>query len=70
MDMNMITDFIQNMGFPIAVVIYLFYQQREEAKKHDEESKGFINAINNNSIVIQKLTDKLEMMEGVIKDGD
>lgn len=63
MDTNLITELIGNLGFPIAVVIYLFWSQAKERLEHKEETNGFINAIENNTLVIQKLTDKLDSME-------
>lgn len=68
MDMNAFTQLIGNLGFPIAVVIYLFWSQAKERMEHKEETQGFINAIENNTLVIQKLTDKLDAMEDKIHD--
>lgn len=60
---NDISQIIANLGFPIAVVIYLFYAQSQERKEHKEETQGFTTAIENNTIALQKMTDKLEQME-------
>lgn len=65
--LGIITQFIQNTGFPIAVVVYLFFAQREQNKQHEEETKGFVEAINNNTNVITRLTDKLESLEKEIE---
>ena len=65
---------IQTVGFPIACAIAMFLMLQSEQKAHKEESAkltqtitemkiSFKEAINNNTLVIQKLLDKLE------KDG-
>lgn len=68
MDFNVIYDLISNVGFPIAVCAYLLYNQNKEREAHKEETEGFVSAINNNSMVIQKLTDKLSEMEEKISE--
>lgn len=60
---NVLTDLISNNAFPIAVVVYLFYMQQKEREMHKEESENFRQAIENNTLVVQKLTDKLEYLE-------
>lgn len=55
----MITNFISNLGFPIAVCFYMFLNQREDRKAHEAETKGFIEAINNNTVALTKLTDEV-----------
>lgn len=52
-----ITDFIQQLGFPIACVCYLFYSQSKEREAHAAESKAWTDALHNNTLAIQKLTD-------------
>lgn len=68
MDIGGLMDLISNVGFPIAVCGYLLYQQGATQKMHNEESAGFVDAINNNTRVIDKLTTKLDEMENKI-DG-
>lgn len=52
-----ITEFIQQLGFPIACVCYLFYSQAKERQAHEAESKAWTDALHNNTLAIQKLTD-------------
>ena len=52
-----VTDFIQQLGFPIACVCYLFYSQSKEREAHEAESKAWTDALHNNTLAIQKLTD-------------
>lgn len=52
-----LTEFIQQLGFPIACVCYLFYSQAKEREAHEAESKAWTDALHNNTLAIQKLTD-------------
>lgn len=54
-----LVDLISNVGFPIAVVAYMFYKENKQDDKHAEESKGFIEAINNNTMALTRLLDKM-----------
>lgn len=60
MDISGITQLITQLGFPIACVIYLFYAQAKERDAHAAESKAWTDALHNNTLAIQKLTDYLE----------
>lgn len=59
MDATIISDLISNVGFPIAVVIYMFWSQNKEREQHKQETDGFIAAINNNTVALTKLADKI-----------
>lgn len=50
---------ISNVGFPIACVCVMFYQMEQERKSHKEESDKWVEAINNNTVVMQKVLDKM-----------
>ena len=71
MDLNAISEAISTVGFPIVCFImcgwYVKYREDKNDEKldklntqHDEESKQMIAALNNNTLALQKLTDKLE----------
>lgn len=60
MDITAVTQLIGSIGFPIVCCMIMFKQSNEENKRHDEETKGFMEAINNNTLVITQLKDKLE----------
>lgn len=62
-DISILTDLISNVGFPIFVVIYLLYNQKSEREDHKKESKAFTKAIENNTLALQKMSDKLDAME-------
>lgn len=69
-DTSSITQAIMNVGFPIAMccamawyVKYSTDKQREEVRQlneqHDNEMSKVTEALNNNTLAIQKLCDKL-----------
>lgn len=71
MNFNDIATLIGTLGFPIVACCAMAYffarvndNYRTDIKEmqtmHKEEIRGMTDAINNNSIVIQKLVDKLD----------
>lgn len=70
MDLNNISEIISTIGFPIVCFLmcgwYVKYREDKNDEKldklntmHDDESRQMISAINNNTLALQKLTDKL-----------
>ncbi len=70
MDIEAISDIISTVGFPIVCFImcgwYVKYREDKNDEKidklntmHDDESKQMVSALNNNTLALQKLTDKL-----------
>lgn len=53
---------ISSLGFPICCCIVLFKQNIDQQKKHETEMKGMTEALNQNTLVITRLLDKLEAM--------
>ena len=64
MDGNMIIQAITSVGFPIVMCLMLMWYVREISSKHKEESDKFAEALNNNTLVLQKLCDKLDNEKG------
>ena len=75
MDANTITTLIGSVGFPIVACIamgwYVKYQTDQNnkevenrRKEHKEEVQKMTEAINNNTIAMQKLVDKIELQCG------
>lgn len=60
MDVTAITQLITTVGFPIACTFVLFSYLNKEREQHVAETKELKDAINNNTIVIQKLIDKMD----------
>lgn len=59
MDAGTITSIIGSLGFPIAAAVGLFWYMIKQDEKHREEINGLREAVNNNTLVIQKLLDKM-----------
>lgn len=71
MDLNLIMTLVGSLGFPIVACIglgwYVKYMtdtnrsdMTEMRKEHKEEMNKMTEAVNNNTIVIQKLIDKID----------
>lgn len=59
MDVNAVTTLITSVGFPIAVCLICFWYINKMQEQHKEETKQLADALNNNTLVMQKLVDKL-----------
>lgn len=59
MDINSVTQFISTLGFPIAVCLICFWYINKREEQHKDEVTELAKAINNNTLVMQKLVDKL-----------
>lgn len=59
--MNDFMTFINTCGFPIAMCGVLAYYISTLTKSHKEETEKFTSALNSNTIVLQKLCDKLDV---------
>ena len=65
MDLPLIVDFIQNTATPLICLVGMFYLLEENNKSHKEQENKMVDAITNNTLVVQKLSDKLDK-EGVV----
>lgn len=66
-DITTLTQLIGSLGFPIVCCMALFWYmikqnkaKEEEREAHKQEISELKEAINNNSLVMQKLIDKLD----------
>lgn len=57
--LDVIIQVIQNVGFPIACVVAMFWMWDREREEHKAEAEKWAEAINNNTAVMQKLVDRL-----------
>ena len=64
MGVNDVVTIISTVGFPIAACVALFWQIDEMRKSYKEEMDGVKEALNNNTLVVQKLVDKLSDIVG------
>lgn len=54
------TNLIGNLGFPITCVAVLFYMMNKEREEHREEIEKLTTSLNNNTLAITKLITKLD----------
>lgn len=57
--MSEIVDLISNTGFPIAVSLICMYYIYKQSIAHKEEIATLYEAINNNTLALTELRDKL-----------
>lgn len=68
MDIQLILTAITSVGFPIVMCLIFCWYINKMNESHVEESKGYIEAINSNTLVLQRLCDALDI-EGVNSYG-
>lgn len=59
MDVATLAQLIGSLGFPIVCCGVLFYHMFESDKQHKEEMEKLSEAVNNNTIALTQLTDKI-----------
>lgn len=80
MDFQAVLTAVATVGFPIVACIALFYYIYKQAERHKEEIKtlsemhkleldAVTEALNNNSIVLAKLSEKIDVIINMYK-GD
>lgn len=57
---DVLKDVISNVGFPIACACMMFWEMEQERKAHKEESATWVDALNRNTSVMEKILDRLE----------
>mgnify|MGYP000010874151 FL=1 len=60
MDVTAITQIVSTLGFPIAMCIYLLYRDGKRDEAHKEEMTKMTEAINNNTIALTQLAERME----------
>ena len=58
---NVILTAISTVGFPIVVACAMFWKMNKQDEDHKQEMAKVTEAINNNTIALQKLIDKLDI---------
>lgn len=56
---TVISQLVSNLGFPIACVCVMFWQQNEERKNHAAESEKWVEALNRNTVAIERLCTEI-----------
>lgn len=59
MDVGSITQIVSTVGFPIAMCVALLWYIKDLTDKHKQETEQFTEALNVNSLILQKLCDTL-----------
>ena len=59
MEMDAIVSLFSNLAVPVACLIATFFLWNKEREDHKTEQKELSEAVNNNTLVIQKLLDKM-----------
>lgn len=59
MDFATIVSAVSAVGFPVVFCFVLYKTMIDQSKEHKVESDKLTEAIHNNTLVIQKLVDKL-----------
>ena len=61
---------ITNVGFPITGCIFLALYIRENQKQHKEEITALTNKLNEQTLTVQKLVDKIEeLLRGLTNEN-
>lgn len=61
MDANVITQIITSVGFPIAMCCALLWYIKVLTEDRKKETEQFTEALNKNTLVLQKLCDKMNV---------
>lgn len=59
MDVGTVTQIISQVGFPIAISLILLWQNKQEADKHQQEMSAVTEALNNNTLALNRLLAKM-----------
>lgn len=60
MDANAVVTIISTVGFPIAMCLILFFYICKKQEKTDDTIAKLTETINNNTLVMQRLINKLD----------
>ena len=60
MDVSAIAQIVSNLGVPAACPVAMIWMLNKEREDHKLESEKFVEAINNNTVVMTKLAERLE----------
>lgn len=68
--LDQVINIITSVGFPIAVCLICFWYINKMNEQHKAEVSNLSDALNNNTIVMQKIYDRLTLIEGGKNNGD
>ena len=55
-----VINLIKDLGFPIAVCIAMFWLNNKQVEQHKEEMSTVTDALNNNTLALTELRDRLD----------
>lgn len=55
-----VINLIKDLGFPIAVCIAMFWMNNKQTEQHREEMTKITEALNNNTLALTELRDRLD----------
>ena len=64
MDYNVVAQLVGTLGFPIVCCGALFWRMNKTDDQHKEEMSKISEAVNNNTIALTKLAEKLDQEVG------
>lgn len=60
MEISELTTLLGNYAFPIVCVIAMFFMWNKEREDHKTEVKQMTEAVNNNTVALEKILTRLE----------
>ncbi len=60
MDLATLSQAIGSIGFPIIMCVLLYERLNKQSVEHKEEMMKITESLNNNTLALQKLSDKLD----------
>lgn len=57
--MDEVVSLIRDLGFPIAVAVALFWKNNKDQEQHKAEMDKMTEALNNNTLALTELKDKI-----------
>lgn len=61
MDLTTVMNLISTIGFPIAISLVLMWYIMKLNENHSNEVKALTCALNNNTVILQRVCDKLDL---------
>ena len=55
-----VINLIKDLGFPVAVCIAMFWLNNKQVEQHKEEMSKVTDALNNNTLALTELRDRLD----------
>lgn len=68
-DTTMVSQFVTTVGFPIAAYCLLFWKMLKEDQQHEDEMNKMVAALNNNTVALTKLSERMGLETKVADTG-